>query len=673
MQDVFFKRNLEHDTWVESPDTNLAGNGFSQAPIVIVTTHYCERTGEEWCKAWCDKHQAYEDIAKYEDFGLTTAKGCKLTGLLAPTRISSYQSEYNYEAPQASPDVCYQISHCPKTGAVHITSSKVTINFVWLKDEAEDFIAIPKGFSRDSFTWNLILNEPEQPTYAPRFPAPIMKAAIEAVHHEAVRLYGDGVRLLPLPQDTMGYGNLCRDDRFELWLLALLHRPLDMNIFFFRKYFGQEKFDLLFPKTQQDNFAILAKELSIPASDEMRNLYQTNPSSIIFYLMLPELGITDASLIQKFYYLSAFCGQTMDKHYSDNLFFDPLHNRQGKEDSLQTEYEDLKFYCQWRLENGTQEELAEYLLEKQKNWRSWKHTSLHHFRQHFDKLPTDLLHDILHEGMTSDIHDKLSILHQHLTHLDEDIPFGPADLERECKINDYTFRLVRSSERYKRITRGYGFHGSRKETTYPVYVIERNGRYLATIKFEDGFVRCCNVRDHNDSLLQAKCQIAYMKWLQHFDIEEKYPPHINSYHALEQDFTIEPVDADAEWEKMSLMDLRAVPKEKIHSGYYLYFYKNLIEASLLHPRGPKLEDDEQAYWMKNFSVAKPLFEAAFSGHPEAQYVMSLLYSDQYCSYINRRLADKWYNLARENGWTEIAPAQKDIRATGFSLNGKYVR
>jgi hypothetical protein len=164
-----------------------------------------------------------------------------------------------------------------------------------------------------------------------------------------------------------------------------------------------------------------------------------------------------------------------------------------------------------------------------------------------------------------------------------------------------------------------------------------------------------------------------MKWLQHFDIEEKYPPHINSYHALEQDFTIEPVDADAEWEKMSLMDLRAVPKEKIHSGYYLYFYKNLIEASLLHPRGPKLEDDEQAYWMKNFSVAKPLFEAAFSGHPEAQYVMSLLYSDQYCSYINRRLADKWYNLARENGWTEIAPAQKDIRATGFSLNGKYVR
>ena len=133
------------------------------------------------------------------------------------------------------------------------------------------------------------------------------------------------------------------------------------------------------------------------------------------------------------------------------------------------------------------------------------------------------------------------------------------------------------------------------------------------------------------------------------------------------------MDADAEWEKMSLMDLRAVPKEKIHSGYYLYFYKNLIEASLLHPRGPKLEDDEQAYWMKNFSVAKPLFEAAFSGHPEAQYVMSLLYSDQYCSYINRRLADKWYNLARENGWTEIAPAQKDIRATGFSLNGKYVR
>jgi hypothetical protein len=77
--------------------------------------------------------------------------------------------------------------------------------------------------------------------------------------------------------------------------------------------------------------------------------------------------------------------------------------------------------------------------------------------------------------------------------------------------------------------------------------------------------------------------------------------------------------------------------------------------------------------VKNYPVARPLFEAAFSDNPEAQYVMSLLYSDQYCSNINRRLADKWYNLARENGWAKIAPAQKDIHATGFSLNGRYVR
>ena len=671
MQDVIFKQDLEHDTWIESHDQKLTGKGFSQAPIVIVATHYCERTGEEWCKAWCDKHKAYEEIDKYEAFGLTTTRGCQLTGLLAPARISAYQSEYNYEAPQSSVNVCYQVSHCQRTGAVHITSRKVTINFAWLK-EREDFIAVPKGYSNESYTQTLRLNEPEQPTYAPHIPAPIMKAAIEAVHAEAARLYGEGIMLLPLPQNTLGYDTRWRDDRYELWLLALLHRPLDMNIFFFRKYFGEKKFDQLFPREQQENFDILAKELSIPVTDEMRRLYQTNPASIILYLMLPQLGITDDSLMQKFYHLSAFCGQTMDRHYSDNLFFDPLHIRQGKADSLQTEYEDLKFYCQWRLKNESQEELAEYLLAKQKNWRSWKYTSLHHFRQHFDKLPKDLLHDILHQGMTGDIHDRLAILHQHLTHLEEDIPFTPVDLERECRINDYTFRLVHSSERYEKITRGYGFHGRGKAKAYPVYTIERNGRYLATIEFEDGLANHCHVRDYRDSRLQAKCRIAYMKWLQHFDIEEKYPPYTNFYHALEQDFTIEPVDK-TKWEQMSLRDLLAVPKEKIDSGYYLYFYQNLVDASLLRPRGPKPEDDEYEYWVKNYPVARPLFEAAFSDNPEAQYVMSLLYSDQYCSNINRRLADKWYNLARENGWAKIAPAQKDIHATGFSLNGIYIR
>ena len=177
MQDVFFKRDLEHDTWVESHDTELVDSSFSQAPIVIVATHYCERTGEEWCKAWCDKHQAYEDIDKYEASGLTTVEGCKLIGLLAPVRISSYQSDYSYDSPHDSPYVCYQISPCPKTGAVHITSSKVTINFVWLKNEKEDFIAIPKGFSRESFTHTLRLDDPEQPTYAPNFPAPIILSA----------------------------------------------------------------------------------------------------------------------------------------------------------------------------------------------------------------------------------------------------------------------------------------------------------------------------------------------------------------------------------------------------------------------------------------------------------------------------------------------------------------
>ena len=676
MQDTCFCYDAKTKSWVELQEKELAEPDISCVPVTLVMNFSHERTGEEWQKVWCPEHQTYEDIEEMEATEIVTASGCHLKGLVTDVHFTAYQSWYSYDSPASRIDkVRYRVLHRPDEDTVYIITDSVTIKYAWNQNSNESYTLFPKAFIKENISRKISIapgNESKDTTGA--FPVPVILKVMEALHEDAIRIYGGDIRLLTPPTDELGYDCRWNDRRAELWLDAFFHRPLDMNIYFFKKYFGKdEKFNEMFPKEQRDNFPLLAKALNIAPTNEMRKAYEDNPLSIILHLLLPELGIRDMRLIRKFSHLKSFCGKSMNKEYGDSLFFDPLHITEGENDNeTLTEFESLRFYCLWRLRNESEEELADFLLEKQKNWRNWKYDALMAFKLQFEHVPEDLREEILQDGISGNVYDRLMIIQQHILSQITDSVCDEKALSRECKVNDYNFRLVRSIVDAVNIHRAHPFILEKREVFAgkTLYTIERNGRYLGVVRVNGDSVEREEIRDYNDRILQAKCNVAYVTWARHHNLQRVYydPEYVDT--SKEQELNIEPVDRDDEWDRISLMDMLGVPKNRIRHGYYLQLYRKFVTVPLLKPCAPGVKDDEQDYLFSKFHLGRPIFEAAFAGNPEAQYVMSIFYRDGYCITPNLRLADEWYNRAKANGWQKIAPAKKDIHIESYALRVK---
>ena len=370
--------------------------------------------------------------------------------------------------------------------------------------------------------------------------------------------------------------------------------------------------------------------------------------------------------------ISSFCGYMITEDYHKNFFFNPLQTctecstaskpptEYYNSDEAIADYNSLRFYCQWRRKHESEDDLANLLLDRQKNWHDWKFTALQAFQKHFNRLPQELLNEVLQDGISAKIHDKLMIL-QH-TCQEADAPCGEQELARECSINDYNFRLIPSIIKYRAITR-YNMiprRSYRNLTDKAMYAIERNGRYLGVFKVKGNIVEEESPQDYDDIITRTKCHIAYLTWVNHHNLERNnyWPEDCET--ALKQEFSIEPIKNN-EFDNLRLEEMLNLPNKDLRPGFFLSLYRKFAEVTLLYPPSPSPSDNEQEYLLKNFPWGRQIYQAAFAGNPEAQYVMSLFYQDNYCITASYRLAEQWYKRARANGWLEIAPAKKDVR------------
>ena len=600
-----------------------------------------------------------------------TESGCQLTGLIINDSIKIYQYHYDYEPPNNSLVARQQILHHPEECTVYLISDSVDVHYSWRKESSCSYLPIPRFFLRKSYCQAFQISAQEQPKHAPYVSEPVLLKLMEALQKDAVRFYGRDIRLLAPPTDFRGYSrNRVDKNRIREYFQALLHRPLNMNIYFFRKYFRDEdKFNQLFPKDQQHNFGPLAKLLHLPPTEELCQAYEKNPLSLIFCLMLPELGIKDKGLIQKFFSLTAFCGKTLEEHYQKELFFDPLHTGPTEylPDDESADYESLRFYCQWRRKHESEEALANLLLERQQGWCDWKYSAFKVFQKYFNHLPKDLKEDILRDGISAQIHDKLKLIRQQFQKADA--PCGERELARQCKINDYNFRLIKSKASFQGLCHTYSLPwlSYKKLAGMTLYAIERNGRYLGVITVKGNISENVFINDCNCSILQAKCHTAYLAWVRHHNLERTATWPEDCVAALEQNFDIEPLDYD-EFNNISLIEMLDMPERSASPGFFLQLYRKLAEASLLRPLAPDQSADEQEYLFKKFPYGQLIFQAAFAGNPEAQYVMSIFYRDNHCIAPDSLRAEIWYKRAIANGWLEIAPAQKDVRIDFYLHN-----
>ena len=105
-----------------------------------------------------------------------------------------------------------------------------------------------------------------------------------------------------------------------------------------------------------------------------------------------------------------------------------------------------------------------------------------------------------------------------------------------------------------------------------------------------------------------------------------------------------------------------VSPDSITSGFYLSYYRKLASCNLMRPKAPSANDDEKEYLNEHYPWGKPIFDAAFRGNAEAEYVMSLFYRDGIgTSVADYSLSEKWYRQAVRDGWLAIAPAKKDVK------------
>ena len=670
MQDKTFRFDYDKQSWRECSTPAFCEEDIAVVPMIPIVDYHHQRTGENWLKAWCEVHHAYEEIECYEEDGLTTVAGCHLKGIPVFLTNHVYQTNYNYKKPYSRANVRWQVRHRPGEGRVYADLSSVTFIFTWEKDKTSgEFVAVPTLDSCDVSATALSLKD-SLPKNCPNPPYPVLYAILEKLQQEAIALYGNAPKMLTPPKTEDSDDQINTNELPSLFLDAFLHRPLDMSIYFFRKYFKNcpdGDFDTLFPHEQKENFLPLAKALRLEPTDKLRSLYEKNPMAIILRMLLPELGIEREELIQRFDHLQSFCGKTMKKNCFGRLFFDPFRQEGGDvQDNEARDYANLQFYAKWLRQHITEEQLANRLLTAQKKWPKWKFTGLEYFREHFESIPKAWKEDIIKNGITLNMRDNLGVLEQYQSSRTDDFHHGDEVRSWECKVNDYNFRLISSVSKIRKFARNLfmlNILSSEEIKAHDTafFTIERNGRYLGCIWVKGKTVKNESFVEYRNSILLAKCRIAFLAWVKRNGLELSYfPKNEDTFAALSQDFTVEKVDKD-KWENMSLMDMVKLPPESIPSGFYLSYYRKLVECSLMRPKPPALDDDEREYLAKKFVWGKPIFDAAFSGHAEAEYVMSLFYRDGIgTACADYRRSEKWYHQAIRDGWLAVAPAKKDV-------------
>ena len=104
-----FYYNCAQESWQETNISSFCGEDITALPMIPVVKYRHQRTGENWAKAWCEVHHAYEEIEEYKDDGLTTADGCRIKGIVVFLTNHVYQTYYTYDKPYSSTDVRWRI------------------------------------------------------------------------------------------------------------------------------------------------------------------------------------------------------------------------------------------------------------------------------------------------------------------------------------------------------------------------------------------------------------------------------------------------------------------------------------------------------------------------------------------------------------------------------------
>lgn len=677
-KDATFCFDAKQETWTECRISDWQTKEAASLPIIVVCDLHDERTGEHGKRAWCETHRAYEEIADFINEGIVTADNCCLRGIAVFTKKRINAMGYGFDPDEVIEIILrWQVRHDLENGHVILAKDSAHINFRWQRSQAsERFVLAPyiRSFSHVEAT--LSPEGPHPPRYLCSMPAVVVSSALKMLEENVLATYGI-IPAIDFPDEAKNTPRSPWESEadFSPWLLAFLHRPLDMRIWFYRDLFTQEDFDTHFPKTQADNFPELCRALGLPPTGILRRAYETGRTALLLQGCLSALGITQETLQEKFTGCPHFLGTTGRETYGKPLLLPPVLPAKPDEAPSET-WEHLRFYCSWRRENESEDALAAELLRMNNSWKAWKSTALALFHQLFSYISSAIKEDILQNGLTVKARDEMAMTAQEQAMRKPDFDYDKKTRALECKIGGYNFRLIHSAQIFRKIC----FHGLMNFTQHledlnqsdsALIALERDGAYLGMAIVQDGVVQDFHTAfDMWNAIGCASIYLAYARWICHAGLSEKYPRVRNEIRGKSQELPVEPIDRDEIWETMSLRELLAVPETSIRSGYYTYLFRRLMETGILRPAPPGANDDEYAYLSEHYPVGNRIYDGARAETPEAQHVMGLLYSKE-ChqfAWCDLRLSAKWHERARRNGWEKIAPSGSAAQLEMFFPN-----
>lgn len=628
MREKLFIKDIKAGDWMECAAVD--------APVCsMVIVHRQEETGMAMSPVvWCEAHKTYEYIENFLDREVITETGCRKSGF--PLELLQWGDDVSPKSAKQI-DLCWRVRKNSKDG-ISIIRETVDIALLSQRDAARDrLVGVPKARPGKSQCFTIQLSSPKnslERNTLPAMPSIVADAAIEMLADDAERDFG----LRPtLP--SYAYNGCFADGRTRL--TAFLDYPFHVALWLYAQDYlkgGNHKKTL--PGPDEDTFSYLAEALCLASSAKIRAYFEKNPCCLGTLAILHVLGINDESLCEPFLGDWSFFGTSpvsilknmgaspfrplAKGEYTARVFSDKeaLRTLLPTGRNIYQEWDSLVFYCRWQLHRQGEQLLAAHLLSMQEKWTPRYMDAVQVFHRFFLELPESLLEQILRDGLTLKLHNKM-ISHANETSLGGQ-PFSYDDRANgyECRMGEYSFRLIRDQVDFRAVASKVGNVVCWNKA--PLYddgtlrvVMERHGRPVALIMLH-GTARlfCAGTSGcFSEALVAARIRIAYLRWMKWTGLYKRYEPfYAEDYDILSEDVHAEPFEK----RPSSLHEMLSMAPSEFRPGDYLRFYQLLKAANLLHfitlPR--ETFASEKDYLMQVFPYGKPIYLAAMEAQKE---------------------------------------------------------
>ena len=662
MQERIFRFDIPSHDWTECTDEKYGAGDPECVPHFVVVSEQEDTMLPMRQKVWCETHQMYEEVKGWQGDTLTTSAGCRMWGFA--TEITNLSESAYYSGKPAT--ICWRVSQ-REDGTVFIgrVTGWISTRRCW-EVQREELAEVPywslgpsQGLSLRLFPKQIF---PQKPSIS--IPSIVADAALDYLLDAAEAQYGKRPRLPACARSGSFSNGMTR-------LLAFLDYPFHMALWYYKDFFGSWHQKKTLAEDEENIFPYLCEGLNLQPTEELRTHFERNPLALAVTALLRVFGVKTPSLMDNFMDKETLFGESpayvLHHKLSQNLFSSPQRGDfssdlfendetarsflKGVEASYYG-WEEMLFYCRWRLFKEGEERLAAHLRDMDAHWTPRFLKTVKLFCHNYPDLSAALRDDLLREGLTVEMHNRMIRRVNEKAIGKPDFSYSPEEKRYECRIGDYTFRLIESNTDFRAVLAAAEIYGGNNFLNQPDNGILRvamykNGRAVAVILLSGVSkliydLHLCGCHE----LQEASLRIAYLRWMNWTGLYKKHGLfYEEDYPYLTEEVHAEPLES----RPSSLYEMLRLPEEKIRHGYYIQLYRMLKEACLqtflVPSRHPCDEEDkhltrqssllepnsgsEMDYLMRVFPYGERIYKAAFRGVREAQKVLSLCYANGY--------------------------------------------